>query len=159
MCGDGEYIIYTALAWRNKAFGSALDFVWGSKENNNDYAIRESATSVRIYKNFVEKPGGLDVGFQAESLAGGVLLGVKGQGGIGLFDWQTGGLVRRIEVDPKEVRYYIKAEGRNAYFTRFIGLRVENLSHWPVKTLFMSYASHEKTTLPLFNPVRSRTMV
>ncbi|ELR04128.1 hypothetical protein VC83_02050 [Pseudogymnoascus destructans] len=103
VCGDGEYIIYTALAWRNKAFGSALDFVWGSKENSNDYAIRESATSVKIYKNFVEKAGGLDVGFPAEGLAGGVLLGVKGQGGIGLFDWQTGGLVRRIEVDPINV--------------------------------------------------------
>jgi len=26
--GDGEYVIYTALAWRKKAFGNALDFVW-----------------------------------------------------------------------------------------------------------------------------------
>ncbi|KAI1004886.1 Coatomer subunit beta' [Podosphaera aphanis] len=103
VCGDGEFIIYTALAWRNKAFGPALDFVWGSKENSNDYAIRESATTVKIFKNFVEKSGGLDVGFQAEGLTGGVLLGVKGQGGIGFFDWQTGGLVRRIEVDPTEV--------------------------------------------------------
>ncbi|RQM07961.1 hypothetical protein DH86_00000856 [Scytalidium sp. 3C] len=103
VCGDGEFIIYTALAWRNKAFGSALDFVWGSKENNTDYAIRESSTSVKIFKNFVEKPGGLDVGFQAEGLTGGVLLGVIGQGGIGFYDWQTGGLVRRIEVEPKQV--------------------------------------------------------
>lgn len=103
VCGDGEFIIYTALAWRNKAFGSALDFAWASKENSNDYAIRESATSVKIFKNFVEKSGGLDVGFQAEGLTGGILLGVKGQGGVGFFDWQTGGLVRRIEVDPKEV--------------------------------------------------------
>lgn len=103
VCGDGEFIIYTALAWRNKAFGSALDFTWGSKENSNDYAIRESTTSVKIFKNFVEKAGGLDVGFQAEGLSGGVLLGVKGQGGIGFFDWQTGGLVRRIEVDPIQV--------------------------------------------------------
>lgn len=30
VCGDGEYIIYTALAWRNKSFGSALDFVWAA---------------------------------------------------------------------------------------------------------------------------------
>lgn len=103
VCGDGEFIIYTALAWRNKAFGSAMDFCWGAKDNSNDYAIRESATTVKIFKNFIEKPGGLDVGFQAEGLTGGVLLGVKGQGGIGFFDWQTGGLVRRIEVDPKEV--------------------------------------------------------
>ncbi|KAJ5655169.1 COPI vesicle coat beta' subunit [Penicillium longicatenatum] len=103
VCGDGEYIIYTALAWRNKAFGQALDFAWGSKDNSNDYAIRESATSVKIFKNFKEQPGGLDVGFQAEGLTDGVLLGVKGQGGIGLFDWESGSLVRRIEVDPKNV--------------------------------------------------------
>lgn len=102
VCGDGEYIIYTALAWRNKAFGSALDFVWSS-ENSNDFAIRESATSVKIYKNFVEKTGGLDVGFQADGLTGGVLLGVNGQGGISFFDWNTGGLVRRIEVEPRHV--------------------------------------------------------
>ncbi|PHH66020.1 hypothetical protein CDD81_545 [Ophiocordyceps australis] len=103
VCGDGEYIIYTALAWRNKAFGSALDFVWASKENSNDFAIRESTMSVKLYRNFVEKSGGLDVGFQAEGLTGGVLLGVTGQGGISFFDWATGGLVRRIEVEPKQV--------------------------------------------------------
>lgn len=45
----------------------------------------------------------MDVGFQAEGLSGGVLLGVRGQGGIGLFDWESGALVRRIEVDPKNV--------------------------------------------------------
>ncbi|KAI9888137.1 MAG: hypothetical protein M1823_000072 [Watsoniomyces obsoletus] len=103
VCGDGEYIIYTALAWRNKAYGSALDFAWGSKENGNDYAIRESGTSVRIFRNFKEKSGGLDVGFQAEGLSGGFLLGVKGQGGVGLFDWESGALVRRIEVEPRAV--------------------------------------------------------
>jgi coatomer subunit beta' len=101
--GDGEYIIYTSLAWRNKAFGSALDFVWASKENNNDFAIRESPTSVKVYKNFTEKSGGLDVGFQADGLTGGTLLGVTGQGGVSFFDWQTGGLIRRIEVEPKNV--------------------------------------------------------
>ncbi|KKK23861.1 coatomer beta' subunit [Aspergillus ochraceoroseus] len=84
VCGDGEYIIYTALAWRNKAFGQALDFAWGSKDNSNDYAIRESATSVKIFRNFKEASGGLD-------------------GGIGMFDWETGNLVRRIEVEPRAV--------------------------------------------------------
>ncbi|KAJ2850170.1 Coatomer subunit beta', partial [Coemansia erecta] len=42
VCGDGEYIIYTALAWRNKSFGSGLEFVWA--QNSNDYAVRESAS-------------------------------------------------------------------------------------------------------------------
>jgi coatomer subunit beta' len=38
VCGDGEYIIYTALAWRKRAFGSALDFVWATE--SGDYAVR-----------------------------------------------------------------------------------------------------------------------
>ena len=110
VCGDGEYIIYTAVAWRNKAFGSAFDFVWGAKENSSDFAIRESAMSVKIYRNFVEKSGGLDVGFQADSLTGGILLGVTGQGGISFFDWATGALVRRIEVEPKNVYWSASGE-------------------------------------------------
>lgn len=53
VCGDGEYIIYTAMALRNKAFGSALEFVWAV--DSSEYAVRESATSVKVFKNFKEK--------------------------------------------------------------------------------------------------------
>lgn len=104
VCGDGEYILYTALAWRNKAFGKALDFAWGSKANGNDYAIRESSHTVKLFKNFKEKNDSLNFGFDADGLTGGILLGVKGQGGISFFDWETNALVRRIEVDPQNVR-------------------------------------------------------
>ena len=45
VCGDGEYIIYTALAWRNKSYGSALSFVWG--DDSNICATRDSSSSVR----------------------------------------------------------------------------------------------------------------
>lgn len=45
VCGDGEYIIYTAMALRNKAFGSAQEFVWA--QDSSEYAIRESGK--RIY--------------------------------------------------------------------------------------------------------------
>ena len=58
---------------------------------------------MRIFRNFKEKSGGIDVGFQAEGLSGGVLLGVRAQGGIGTFDWETGALVRRMDVEPKSV--------------------------------------------------------
>ncbi|KAF2405259.1 Coatomer, beta' subunit [Trichodelitschia bisporula] len=102
VCGDGEWIIYTSLALRNQAFGSGLDFAWGSKENDKDYAIRESGTSVKLYRNFKERSS-LNVGFQADGLFGGALLGVKGQGGVGLFDWNSGELCRRIEVEPRNV--------------------------------------------------------
>lgn len=53
VCGDGEYIIYTAMALRNKSFGSAQEFVWGS--DSSVYATRESTSSVKIFKNFKEQ--------------------------------------------------------------------------------------------------------
>ena len=52
MCGDGEFSIYTAMALRNKAFGSGLEFVWSS--DSAVYAVREQ-TTVKIFKNFKEK--------------------------------------------------------------------------------------------------------
>ena len=103
VCGDGEYITYTALAWRNKAFRQALDFAWGSKDNSNDYAIHKSPTSVKIFRNFKEVSSGLNFGFQAEGFTDGVLVDVNGPGGIGMFDWETGNLVHHIEVKPKAV--------------------------------------------------------
>jgi coatomer subunit beta' len=53
VCGDGEFIIYTAMALRNKAFGSAQEFVWAL--DSSEYAVRENSSSVKIFKNFKEK--------------------------------------------------------------------------------------------------------
>ena len=50
--GDGEYVIYTALAWRKKAFGVALDFVWAG--DSGEYAVRENVSAIKIFKNFKE---------------------------------------------------------------------------------------------------------
>ena len=68
VCGDGEYIIYTAMALRNKSYGSAQEFVWANDSSQYvagyvsilsvfifRYAIREGSTSVKIFKNFKEK--------------------------------------------------------------------------------------------------------
>ena len=52
VCGDGEYIIYTALAWRNKSFGTAEEFVWSA--DSSMYSIREGNSRVKIFKNFKE---------------------------------------------------------------------------------------------------------
>ena len=53
VCGDGEYIIYTAMALRNKSFGSAQEFVWSY--DSSMYAIRETSSMVKIFKNFKEQ--------------------------------------------------------------------------------------------------------
>ena len=102
VCGDGEYIIYTSQALRNKAFGSALDFVWSS-QGTGDYAIRESISRVRIFKNFKEhKTLSLPIS-SAEGLFGGACLGVRSSDSIVFFDWDEGEFIRKIDVSPSMV--------------------------------------------------------
>ncbi|KAG7817519.1 hypothetical protein KL928_003418 [Ogataea angusta] len=122
--GDNEYIIYTALAWRNKMYGPALDFVWA--QDSNYYAIRESASSVKIYKNFKEKTSGqIDLVYAADKLFGGTLLTVKSDGFVSLYNWDTGDLVRRIDVEAEDVVWSENGElvlivsSETAYALRF----------------------------------------
>mmetsp|Transcript_25010 Transcript_25010/g.29555 ORF Transcript_25010/g.29555 Transcript_25010/m.29555 type:complete len:1010 (+) Transcript_25010:61-3090(+) len=100
VCGDGEYIIYTSQALRNKAFGSAIDFCW-SATATGDYAIRENTSRVKIFKNFKEHKS-VKAG-QAEGIFGGHCLGVKGQESVSFFDWGDGHFIRKIDVVPTEV--------------------------------------------------------
>ncbi|SCU93171.1 LADA_0G01706g1_1 [Lachancea dasiensis] len=100
--GDGEYIVYTALAWRNKEFGKCHDFVWGP--DSNSYALIDEAGRVKYYKNFKEMTSwSIPLEFGIEKLYPGALLGVKADGFVYFFDWDSGSLVRRIDVDAKEV--------------------------------------------------------
>ncbi|GMG21209.1 unnamed protein product [Ambrosiozyma monospora] len=100
--GDDEYIIYSALAWRNKMYGQALDFAWA--QDSNVYAIRESKTSVKIFKNFKEKPNGqVNLLYAAEKIFGGALLTIKSEGFVSFYDWESGELVRRVDVDADDV--------------------------------------------------------
>uniref|UniRef100_A0A4W5P4L8 Beta'-coat protein n=1 Tax=Hucho hucho TaxID=62062 RepID=A0A4W5P4L8_9TELE len=100
VCGDGEYIIYTAMALRNKSFGSAQEFVWA--HDSSEYATRESTSMVKIFKNFKEKKY-FKPDFGAEGIHGGFLLGVRSVSGLAFYDWENTELVRRIEIQPKHV--------------------------------------------------------
>lgn len=102
VCGDGEWIIYTALAWRNKTFGKGLEFVWSP---SNDYAVRETPSRVMLYSNFTES-GSIKMATPAERLFGGALLGVTCAGGqLCFFDWISCRLIRRIDVQAKAVHW------------------------------------------------------
>lgn len=96
VCGDGEYIIHTALSFRNKSYGTALEFVWAA--DSNEYAVRESTTKVRLFKNFKEKSL-LKMDQSAEGIYGGALLGVRGAGTLTFYNWETQELIRRIDID------------------------------------------------------------
>ncbi|BGP37532.1 Coatomer subunit beta' [Rhodotorula kratochvilovae] len=101
VCGDGEYIIYTALAWRNKAFGQGVGFAWAT--DSNTYAVREAGSKIKVFRNFKERAGLVQVNYPTDGVYGGPLLGVKGMGFVVFYDWETGAMVRRIEVDAREV--------------------------------------------------------
>ncbi|CAH1776242.1 unnamed protein product [Owenia fusiformis] len=100
VCGDGEYIIYTAMALRNKSFGSAQEFVWSN--DSSVYATREGSSSLKIYKNFKETKS-FKPDFGAEGLHGGFMLGVRSVSGLAFYDWESTDLVRRIEITSKQV--------------------------------------------------------
>ncbi|XP_029374237.1 coatomer subunit beta' isoform X2 [Echeneis naucrates] len=100
VCGDGEYIIYTAVALRNKSFGSAQEFVWA--HDSSQYAIREGNNMVKIFKNFKEKKI-FKPEFGAEGIFAGFLLGVRSNSSLAFYDWESAELVRRIEIQPKHI--------------------------------------------------------
>ncbi|CAF3572477.1 unnamed protein product [Adineta steineri] len=97
VCGDGEYIIYTAITLRNKSYGSAMEFVWS--QDSSEYAIRDG-NMVKIFKNFKEKKT-FKPEAGAEGIFGGSLLGVRSYSGLTFYDWETTSLIRRIEIVPK----------------------------------------------------------
>mmetsp|Transcript_26385 Transcript_26385/g.72514 ORF Transcript_26385/g.72514 Transcript_26385/m.72514 type:complete len:964 (-) Transcript_26385:2476-5367(-) len=102
VCGDGEFIIYTAQALRNKAFGQALDFVW-SGSGTGDYCIRESSNSIKTYKNFKESQTIVPATASADGLFGGTTIGVKGSDGVLFYEWDSGEFIQKIEAIPKDV--------------------------------------------------------
>jgi coatomer subunit beta' len=102
VCGDGEFIIYTAQALRNKAFGQALDFVW-SGSGTGDYCIRESTNSIKVYKNFKEAQTIVPATASADGLFGGNAIGVKSADGVLFYEWESGEFIRKIEAVPKDV--------------------------------------------------------
>jgi len=98
VCGDGEYIIYTALAWRNKSFGAALEFVWG--DDSSVFATRESPSSVKLFRNFKEAAA-LRPDFAVEGLAGGALLSLRAPDFVVFYDWATAKARRPPAVPPR----------------------------------------------------------
>eukprot|EP00928_Gymnodinium_smaydae_P092345 TRINITY_DN7619_c0_g4_i1.p1 TRINITY_DN7619_c0_g4~~TRINITY_DN7619_c0_g4_i1.p1 ORF type:complete len:983 (-),score=256.05 TRINITY_DN7619_c0_g4_i1:18-2636(-) len=99
ICGDGEYVIYTAQALRNKSFGSAVEFAWSDTGN---YATKDSTGKITVHQDFKEsfsfKPP-----FAVDQLYGGKLVGARGSDFVCFYDWSEYRLVRRIDVTPKHV--------------------------------------------------------
>lgn len=100
VCGDGEFIIYTALAWRNRSFGTALDFAWST---DGEYAVRESTSKIKIFGKTFQERKSVRPSFSAEGMYGGTLLGVRSNDCVCFYDWAECRVIRRIDVVVKNV--------------------------------------------------------
>lgn len=101
VCGDGEYIIYTALNLRNKSFGSADEVVWDNSAG--EYATRLGSSDIRVCNKMFKERKSMRPTYAAEAIFGGALLGVCGKDFICFYDWEDLQLVRRIDVEAKGV--------------------------------------------------------
>ncbi|KAL5698177.1 hypothetical protein ACHQM5_029249 [Ranunculus cassubicifolius] len=100
VCGDGEYIIYTALAWRNRSFGSGLEVVWSSE---GEYAVRESTSRIKIFTKAFQEKKVIRPTFSAERIFGGALLAMCSNDFICFYDWAECRFIRRIDVQVKNL--------------------------------------------------------
>ncbi|GMN50491.1 hypothetical protein TIFTF001_019646 [Ficus carica] len=100
VCGDGEYIIYTALAWRNRSFGSALELVWSS---DGEFAVRESTSKIKIFSKTFQEKKNIRPTFSCEHIYGGTLLAMCSSDFVCFYDWAECRLIRRIDVNVKNV--------------------------------------------------------
>lgn len=100
VAGDGEYIVYTARAWRNKDFGQAIEFVWSI--NENEYATRDASNAVRIAVDGKDRLR-IKVDFTIERMFGGAQLTLATTNAVFFYDWATGTVLRKIDAVPKRV--------------------------------------------------------
>lgn len=91
--------VVAALAWRNRAFGSGTGFAWVG--DSNTYAVLESKVKLRVFKNLEERG---DAGMKGtgswavDAIYGGPVLGARGMGFVIFWGWESGEIVRRIDV-------------------------------------------------------------
>ena len=93
--GDGEYVIYTALAWRSKAYGPGLDVAW--RDDSAGYGVRTSPTAVTLFHQFKEA-GTLRLPYACDGVHGGPLLAARGADCVVFYDWESGLPAARVDV-------------------------------------------------------------
>ena len=64
--------------------------------------MREGSSRIKIFKNFKEKKS-FKPEFGCEGIYGGTLLGVRSSNSLSFYDWESQGLIRRIEIQVKHV--------------------------------------------------------
>jgi coatomer subunit beta' len=104
--GDGEYVIYSTIGWRNRAFGRGVEIAWAAP-GGDIFASRESSGRVLINRVSAHDQGiSLQGASDCDRIFGGPLLGVSMAGStLSFFDWSGNTLVRTIDVVATSVSW------------------------------------------------------
>lgn len=104
--GDGEYVIYSTIGWRNRAFGKGTEIAWAAP-GGDIFAARDSNGRVTINRVSAHDQGAPLRGVSnCDKIYGGPLLGVSvGGSTLSFFDWTGDVLVRTIDVSALSVSW------------------------------------------------------
>ena len=104
--GDGEYVIYSTIGWRNRAFGRGVEIAWAAP-GGDVFAARETSGRVMINRVSSHDHGiPLQGVTDCDRVFGGPLLGVSTAGStLSFFDWTGEHLIRTIDVVATSVTW------------------------------------------------------
>ncbi|EAY05064.1 WD repeat protein, putative [Trichomonas vaginalis G3] len=99
ICGSGEYVIYSTLGFRNKAYGNGKMVAWSS--NSTDFAVLTENGDVEIHLGNDEPK--LIKNSYATNIFGGYLLGIQNSSSLTFYDWKSNEIIRKIEIEAEDV--------------------------------------------------------
>ena len=104
--GDGEYVIYSTIGWRNRAFGKGAEIAWAAP-GGDIFASRDSNGRVMINRVSAHDQGVPLQGIvDCDKIYGGPLLGVSiGGSTLSFYDWTGDVLIRTIDVSASAVTW------------------------------------------------------
>jgi coatomer subunit beta' len=95
--GDGQYSIFSALAWRVRAFGEARELAWGIGDT---YAIRLNSFELRVVTRFSESAA-FEPPYDCTRVFGGACIGIVGDSAVTFLAWDDRAVLRCIDIGPR----------------------------------------------------------
>lgn len=105
--GDEEYVIYSTIGWRNRAFGKGVEIAWAAP-GGDVFAARGSNGRVSLNRVTGHDQQGVPLQgvTDCDRIFGGPLLGISsGSSTLTFFDWTGEHLIRTIDVSAVSVAW------------------------------------------------------
>lgn len=105
--GDGEYVIYSTIGWRNRAFGKGQEVAWAAP-GGDVFGTRDAGGRVYLNRVSAHDQGQLLPGISdCDHVFGGPLLGISASNASTLtfYDWTGQFLIRTIDVSAIAVSW------------------------------------------------------